>query len=225
MLRSALASISISLLAATATAGGSPPSPARVAELELELQLARSRSVYLRIDPARRTLEVRSRGLVLASVPLTGIEMVASRPIFATTSDELSPALPAVWTVTETCSSRHREVIAPEELRPYSNDDEDEPPAPRGTPGPRPTATPIPQPPVSYRATLDNGWDLWITDRLPGTSLVARFAEAVRDGWRRMLGRATELPPAVAVAMSVDDARAIHHIVQEGTKILVAAPE
>ena len=223
MHRSALACISISLAALGARAGDVPPDPARVAALELEAGLAKRPFVYLVLDPQRRVLEIKARGAVLDTVQLTGIEIVSQQPLL-TRDLPGRPPIPAVWTVKNGPGDTDREVVAPKELRPAPKDDEEEAePTPAETPtGPSPTPTPVPVPPSSYRSRLANGWDLWITDRLPPQSAVGTFLAAVRDGWRRLRGLGEDHPPAVTLAMADDDARRIHHLMRTGTAILVA---
>ncbi len=224
MCRSALASICTSLLATAALAGDVPPDPARVATLELEVSLAKKPLVYLVLDPPRRTLEVRSRGLVLDSVPITGIEVVSQGPLLGSAASGEVRA-PALWTIVSGAGDTDREVIAPAELKPIppGGEEEEEEPAARPSASPTPTSTPIPEPPVSYRARLDTGWDVWVCTELPPDGVWQRFVAAVRDGWERLRGGGEDHPSAVAVAMHPDDARRLHHLMRTGTTILVAA--
>jgi hypothetical protein len=223
---SALASFSISLAAALAFGGDGPLDPARVATVEIEAKLARQPSIYLVLDPPRRVFEVRARGIVLDSIVLSGIETVTQRPLFGGVLPTL-PQVPGEWSVEDGPGDTDREVISPTTLRPYSSDDEDEPaspsPAPPGTRGPAPTPTPVPEAPASYRTRLDNGWDLWITDRLPPTGMLQRYVAAVRDGWDRLRGLGRSYRPAVMLAVSSQDARRLHHLMRKGMVILVAA--
>jgi hypothetical protein len=76
---------------------------------------------------------------------------------------------------------------------------------------------------VSYRVQLENGWDLWITDRLPRQGLLRLVGAAFRDGWNRWRGRGLNLPPAVTLVMAPEDARRVHHLFRTGTAILVTA--
>ena len=224
---SALASFSTSIVAvAAAVAGDAPLDPARVASVELEAQLARQPNVYLVLDPPRRMLEVKSRGVVLDAIPLTGIEIVSQQPLFRSAAPE-GPALPALWSVDEGPGDTDREVISPASLRPYSSEEEEEEPAatpsPAGTRGPAPTPTPVPEPPSSYRSRLNSGWDLWVTDELPPTGLWDRYWAAVREGWARLRGDAREYRPAIMVALARPDARRIHHLMRKGMSIVIAA--
>jgi hypothetical protein len=221
---SALACFSISV-AALALGGDAPLDPARVLTGELEAKLAKQPNIYLVIDPPRRVLEVRARGVVLDTIQLSGIETVSQKPFYSHEAPELPP-VPGVWSVDEGPGDTDREVISPTTLRPYSADDEEEPtpePTPVGTRGPSPTPTPVPEAPSSYRARLANGWDLWVTDRLPPTSLLGRYWSAVRDGWERLRGVGHTYRPAVMLAVATDDARRLHHLLRKGTAVLVAA--
>jgi hypothetical protein len=227
MRQSALASISTSALAvAAALAGDGPLDPARVVSLELEAQVARKPSVYLVLDPPRRVLEVKARGVVLDSLPLAGIEIVSQQPLFRMSAPE-GPSLPALWTVDEGPGDTDREVIAPATLRPYSTgDDEEEPPAaptPAGARAPAATPTPVPEPPVRYRSRLSSGWDLLVTDTLPPNGLWERYWAAVRDGLARMRGEAADHRPAIALAVARADAQRLHHLMRKGMTLLVAA--
>ena len=161
MRRSALAFISISLAAVCARAGDVPPEPTRVAALEMEAGLARKPLIYLFLDPQRRVLEIKSRGTVLDTVPLTGIEVVSQQPVMR--RDILShPPFPAVWTIQQGAGDSDREVIAPTELKPapkMGEEEEDQaPPAASGAAqAPTPTPTPAVGPPASYRAGPNAG--------------------------------------------------------------------
>ena len=168
MRRSALAYICISLTAAAVRAGDIPLDPARVATLELEAGLASRPAIYLLLDPQRRVLEIKARGAVLDTVPLPGIEVMSQQSLLSR-HPATNPPIPTVWTVKYGPGDTDREVVAPEKLVPAPKDDEDQDVEPTPPPGatPTPTPTPIPLPATSYRTRLTNGWDLWITDRLP----------------------------------------------------------
>jgi hypothetical protein len=195
----------------------------------MEAELAASPSVYLVVDPARRVLEIKARTVILDRVPIDGIEVVAYRPFFSSLSAPM-PELPAIWAVKGGPGDTDREIIAPPELKPYSSGDEEEAedptamPTPRPT-GPAPTPTPIPEPPVEYRAHMENGWDVLITDSLPPQTLTARFTAAVRDGLRRIRGEGPSPAPALALAMAAEDARRLHHLMRTGTNILLVAAQ
>lgn len=223
MRRSATASTCISFLAAAlAAAGDEPLERSRVAALELEAKIAQTPAVYLLLDPSRRILEVRSRGTVLDAITLEGVEIVSQQHLLARRRVEPMP-FPAVWLIKAGPGDTDREVVAPTTLRPApkeGEEDEPEPSKPAATPPPTPT--PIPEPPPSYRAQLDNGYDLWITDQAPPESLWERLRAAVHDGWDRLRGFAQDLPPAIALEMKPEDARRLKHLVKGGTVILLA---
>lgn len=222
---SALASFSTSVaLAALARAGDAPLDPARVTTAELEAELARKPALYLVLDPPRRVLEVKARGVVLDTVPLSGVEIVSQQPFFRL-SAPATPALPAIWLVDEGPGDTDREVIAPASLRPYSSEEEEAepPPAPAGGGGPAATPTPVPEPPSSYRSRLSSGWDLWITGSLPSSGLWDRYWAAVREGWARLRGEAVTHRPAITVAAASGDAQRLHHLMRKGTPLLIAA--
>lgn len=196
----------------------------------MEARLAQTPSIYLVVDVVRRVVDIKARAVLLDRIVLHGVEVLTHRPFFSA-RHAAAVEVPTVWTMTSGPGDTDREVIAPAVLRPYSSGDEEdekEPipatPTPRAA-GPPPTPTPVPEPPVSYRAHLDNGWDLLVTDQLPPQGLAARFAAAVRDGWRRLRGEEAAPPPALALAMAPEDAQRLHHLARSGMKILlVAAP-
>ena len=221
MHRSALACISISLAAATVTAGEITPAPSTVAALQLEASLAKKPDVYLLLDPERRVLEIRARGTVLDTVHLTGIEVVSQQPIIGRHLPA-HPPIPAIWTVDDSSFDASRIVETPTDLKPAPKSDKqyDE----EAAPDTEPTATPTPPPqaPISYRSRLDNGWDLWVTDELPGQSRWQTLLAAVRDGWRRLRGHGQNHIPAITLAMSGPDAQRLYHLLRNGMPILVA---
>ncbi len=212
-------------MAASALAADAPARVAQVAAVELEVLLAQRPEVYLVLNPTSRTLEVKVRGIALDRVPLAGIEMIVHAPLLGGTAPSPLP-VPAIWRVVNGPGDTDREYIAPTELRPYNPDGYDDPQP--GTPPPRPgapapTATPLPEPPASYRAQLDNGFDLWVTTALPPQGFLARASAAVRDGWQRLRGRGSHLPPAITLAMAREDAVRLHHLMRSNMAILVLA--
>ena len=218
----ARAFICTSLVAAGVAAAGEPPlNEGGVSALEMEARLARTPDVYLVLDAPRRVLEIRARGLVLDSVRLSGIEMVDQHPLFGRGSTS-TLKLPAEFTIETGARDTSREVIAPDKLVPAPKDDSDAPETgAQGTPAPEPTPTPVPEPPASYRVRLDNGWDLWITDVLPGETRWARYVAAVKDGFLRLTGRARSYPSALTLSMSREDTKRLHHLLTKGTVLLV----
>jgi hypothetical protein len=195
-----------------------------VASREVELSVARRADVYLILSPAERVLEVRARGVTLDRIPLVGIELISQQRFFGRSLPS-APSVPAQWVVRQGPGDLDREVIAPEVLRPMPAEDEEEPEAPASLPvaGPTPSPTPTVEPPVSYRVQLENGWDLWVTDRLPRQGFFSVLGAALRDGWRRWRGRGVDVPPAVTLLMAADDARRVHHLFRTGSAIIVTA--
>jgi hypothetical protein len=224
MSRLALAYTFTSLALARLVCGGEPvPDPGTVAGLELEAKLAKKPAVYLVLDPARRVLEVRARATVLDTVKLTGLE-IASQQSLLRRSLPQSPAIPALWAVKMGPGDLDREVIAPSELRPIPKDDEEpveEAQPVAGTPGPTPSPTPNREPPASYRANLENGWDLWVVEQLPAQTRFGLFLEAIRDGWNRLRGESADFAPSITLAMERADALRVHHLLHSGMAILV----
>lgn len=220
--QSVLAFISTSALLAAAAvwAGDGPPDAGFVAARELEVELARQPAIYLRLDPQRRILEIRARGITLDRVSLAGIELVSQQALLRP-SLPASPQIPALWRIKQGPGDTDREVIAPIELRPMPKEGEEEATAPNAATAPQPTATPIPEPPVSYRAQLENGWDLWVTGELPPQGGLRSIIAAIMDGWSRLRGEIVDVPPAITLAMNGDDARRIHHLLRTGMPILV----
>lgn len=218
---SALACISISLAAATVRAGAMAPEPARVAALQMEASLASKPDVYLLLDPERRVLEIKARGTVLDSVRLAGIEVISQQPILGRRLPS-HPPIPAIWTVEDSSFDASRTVEAPTDLKPAPKKDKDYDEDAAPDPGPTATPTPTPEAPTSYRSRLDNGWDLWVTDQLPPQTRWQTLLAAVRDGWRRLHGRAQNHIPAITLAMTTADAQRIHHLLRTGMPILVA---
>jgi hypothetical protein len=222
--RLALASFSTSLLlgALAAPVGGAEPDRAlRLRLAELESALARKPLPYLVLDPAGLRLTVKSRGLILATVPLQAIQRLAFRPLFGGAQ---APSLlaPTVWTVTQGPGDTDRDTIAPTTLKPYSEEEEMKEP----TPAPPPGATPTPKPgdrdkPSTYRVGLDNGWQLFLVGETPRLGWFRRFAAAVQDGWQRLQGMEPKHPPLVALVLDAESARGLHHLFRSGTEILV----
>lgn len=220
------ASSSTSLLAALAlaaplSAAGLAPET-RLQLAELETALARKPAPYLVLEPVAPRLLVKSRGLVLSTVPVREIRRLAFQPLFG---GEEPPALvaPTVWTVTQGPGDTDRETIAPTTLKPYSEEEEMAEP----TPAPAPGATPTPKPedrdkPSSYRVALDNGWQLFLVNEPPRLGWFRRVGAAVRDGWQRLLGEEPSHPPLVALVVDPEEARGLHHLFRTGTEILVA---
>ncbi len=209
------------VVASVATAGEPTLTEGGVSVLELEAGLARRPDVYLVLDAPMRVLEIKARGVVLDTVKLTGIEMVDQHALFGPGSTS-TLKLPAEFTIETGARDASREVIAPDKLVPAPKDDEESPASgAQSTPAPDPTPTPVPEPPVSYRVRLDNGWDLWITDALPGETRWARYVAAVKDGFLRLTGHARSYPSALTLSMSRENTKRLHHLLTKGTVLLV----
>lgn len=233
--RSARASFSTSALAALALAFAGTPAGADASELpplaelrivEYETALAKGKGIYLVLDPTAKRLTVKSRGLALDAVELDEIALLEFRPLFSKGSaPEL--AAPMVWKITEGPGDADRETIAPPELRPYSEEEEEVPePAPTsngasGAPAPVKKKPEENEKPASYRVGLDNGWQLYITSQKPGGSFFRRLAASVQDGWSRLKGKEPNHPPLVALVMSAPSGQRLHHLFRSGTEILV----
>jgi hypothetical protein len=190
---------------------------------ELEHELAAEKDVYLLLDPAAARLAVKARGLELAAVELREVSRLVFAPLLGDAEPPPLPA-PAIWTVVEGPGDTDRETIAPTTLRPYSEEEEREEPA---------TTTPAKPAPgdadadpdaarTDYRVQLDVGWQLLVTAEPPRLRWFDRFGAAVLDGWLRLRGREPSHPPLVALVVSPEDARLLHHLFRAGTRILVA---
>ena len=75
--------------------------------------------------------------------------------------------------------------------------------------------------PSSYRATLDNGWQLYVTADAPQSSFFRRLVAAVRDGWQRLRGKEPQHPPLITLVVAPAAAQRLHHLIRSGTEILV----
>lgn len=186
---------------------------------ELEAELAKTPELYLVLDPAAKRLELRSRGIGLVEVPLIEVSVLVFRPLFGGGAVP-TLAAPAVWEVSEGPGDTDRETIAPTTLRPYSQEDEMEEPAPAGSA----PADDEPVEPSSYRVALDGPWQLLLVERAPSLGWFRRFFAAVGDGWLRLRGQEPRHPPLVALVVAPEDARRLHHLFRSGRKILVAPP-
>ena len=188
---------------------------------EMEAAIVRGTGLYILLDAGRSVLEVRSRGLVLDSVPLLGVEFLNHSPIVGGGRGEV-PALPVTWVVRAEAGDFEREVIAPEALRPYVPEDQrtalDEARNPKVIASHDEAAAP----PSTYEVHLTNGWSLEILDQTPRTGFFARYAAAVREGWQRLRGQKRAHPPMLAVAMKGDDAQRIHHVFRADLPLIIA---
>jgi hypothetical protein len=212
--------------AARAAEGASAMPPLAALRIaEFETALAKGKGIYLVLDPRAGRLTVKSRGLTLDSVEIGELALLEFRPLlFKGDAPEL--IAPTVWKITEGPGDSDRETIAPPELRPYSEEEEPEPepappPAGGGAPAPAKKKPEEMEKPSSYRVSLDNGWQLFITPEAPRGSFFRRLGAAVKDGWLRFKGRTTEHPPLVALVMPAPSGQRLHHLFRTGTEILV----
>jgi hypothetical protein len=221
-----LLALAIAAGAPAATPAGTPDSAAlvRLRAVEFETALAREPKIYLVLDPSARHLDIKSRAMILERVEIEALGLLEFEPLFSKAeSPELSA--PTVWKVTQGPGDTDRETIAPVELRPYSEEEEKVEPAPAApaggaaAPAPKkPDETTIPS---SYRATLDNGWQLYVTGEAPQSTFFRRFVASVRDGWKRLRGEEPEHPPLITLVVAPAAAQRLHHLFRSGTEILV----
>ncbi|MEO7795251.1 MAG: hypothetical protein ABIV06_10800 [Thermoanaerobaculia bacterium] len=207
-------------------AGSGPDRPAlaRLRTIEFETALAREPKLYLVLDPNAKHLDIKSRAMLLERVELQALLLLEFQPLFSKArSPELSA--PTLWKVTQGPGDTDRETIAPVELRPYSEEEEKEEPAAPAVAGAppapakkKPDETAIP---TSYRASLDNGWQLYVTDEAPQSSFLRRFSASVRDGWKRLRGEEPLHPPLITLIVAPAAAQRLHHLFRSGTEILV----
>ncbi len=195
----------------------------RLRTAEFETALAREPKIYLVLDPAAKHLDIKSRAMVLERVELADLLLLEFEPLFSkATSPELSA--PTLWKVTQGPGDTDRETIAPVELRPYSEEEEKVEPAPAGGTAPAAPAkkkgdeTAIP---TSYRALLDNGWQLYVTADAPQSTFFRRLVASVRDGWQRLRGEEPQHPSLITLVVAPAAAQRLHHLFRSGTEILV----
>jgi hypothetical protein len=210
-------------LAGAAPAGAADLPP--LAELriaEYETALAKGKGIYLILDPARKTLTVKSRGLELSEVTFDEIALLEFRPLWSGGA-KLKLPTPTVWKITEGPGDADRETIAPPSLRPYSEEEEApaEPAATTTSSAPAKKKPDEVERPSTYRVGLDNGWQLYITPESPGGGFFRRLAASVQDGWLRLKGKEPKHPPLVALVMPAERAQSLHHLFRTGNEILV----
>jgi len=179
------------------------------------------------LDGAEARLSIQVRALELDVVPLLETSRLVFRPLFGEAS---APPLttPAIWRVVEGPGDSDRETIAPTTLRPYSDDEEDvEPSSPSTAPegGQDDVEKAKARRETSYRVPLDNGWQLFVTDRKPEFGWFRRFTAAVVDGWQRLRGSEPSHPPLIVLVVAPEDGRRLHHVFRTGTPILVRGLE
>lgn len=194
------------------------PPLARLKASEYEAVLAKDPKLYLVLDPAGKALDIRARAMVLERVPLTDLLLLEFEPLFSK-SDAPELGAPAVWKVIEGPGDTDRETIAPVELRPYSEEEEKVEPTTPGAPAKKkPDEVPIP---TSYRITVDNGWQIYVTADPPQSSFFRRLVASVRDGWQRLKGEEPSHPPLITFVVTPAAAQRLHHLFRSGTEILV----
>lgn len=220
----ALGSICTSgLLLAAAALAAQPAAPATATATaqtlaQLELALARQEQLYLLIDPPRGVVEIRARGMALDRVPLTGFALLGFHPLRGAGAGE-AVSLPGRWTVVEEAAAPHRKLIAPSDLTPFPKDgDESE----SSQPSPAAAEELAPPPPSAYRVGLDGGWALELAQTLPAEGFWARWNQALNHGWQNLRGHPPATPNLVALALDVESARRLHHLLLPGTTLLVA---
>lgn len=216
----ALAFTSTSVVAASA-----PDLPAPPAEraLEMELALAEKRDLYLVLHLAERRLEIKARGLVLDTVALTDAALIHYTPPGAAATP-VDVELPALRSVVEPDARAVRKVVTATELVPYPGDDaaESAPTAPEESTSHSPRGgQPDPEPPASYRAGLDGGWEVWIDQDSVGPALGERLRRVLVDRWRSVGGEPAAERVILGLAMPPEDGRRLHHLLDEGAILLV----
>lgn len=199
--------------------GKEPPPPKSF--VEAELATAQTIDLYLVLRPKAKTMEIRSRGITLATVPLEHVELLRYRAPRGSRSEPA--AMPLYhWTVAEDPEATHRKVIAPAELRPYSEEESAEEEQSAQLPvatAPAGAAAPLPTPPADYKIALDLGWQLWVTGKAPDTDLASRLKYALAEGWGRLRGKQPETQDRVVLVAPAEAAQRMHHLFRAGTRI------
>lgn len=222
------------LLAAAPAVGGLAPGALAVAPadgeprwlaLKLEAELAARPDLYLvlRVEPPE--LEVRARGMTLERVPLRGLAFLVSRPAWGR-PPQAPPALPAVWVIGQPPPGAVRRQIEPESLAPF-----DPEALARAIAEPVPEAALAAEPPASYRVVLrpetpsgdEQTWTLEVTAQPPDASSWTRPFRLLADGWRRLSGASPPPPRVLSLTLDPEAARALHHLMQEDTRLLLLA--
>lgn len=191
-----------------------------------EGDLARRTDLYLVVDRAASTLEIKARGLVLEAVPLTAASFLGYQP--ARGEGALpAVALPAIWTVSEAPPAPHRTRIAPETLTEEGVESVAAlAPAASGAPAMAASGTPTvttaaPEPPDAYDVPLEGGWTLAVGASADPPGRLARWEQAFSDGWLTLRGRPPERPPRLALGLDPVAARGLHHLFRPGLRVLV----
>jgi hypothetical protein len=219
-----LAVVGLALLAAAAAAvlvmavARRPAAPPSVVEalprLEAEVEAAKGTGLYLVLDPEGKGLAVKARGKTLDTAPLVDVRVELHRP-----AGELREGSAiGLWTVEVEPEGEYRLVIAPQELRPYQEEEETEAPA---------TGTPpevLPDPPSSYTVGLDSGWELVVVQELPPDTAWSRFRQALAEGWARarQWRRPLRRPDRLLLLTTPEQGSRLHHLFRKGTPIVLA---
>lgn len=212
--------LALALLSAATLGGTELPPLAALKVAEFETALAKDHGIYLVLDPAKRLLEIKSRGLDLDRIVLDELLVLEFRPLFAS-GDAPRLEAPAVWKIAVGPGDADRETIAPPELRPYSEEAEEEEPAAPAAGDAAKKPDDEERLPSSYRVGLDNGWQLYITSEVPRAGFFRRLGAAAHDGWLRLRGDEPSHPRLVALVMPPDEGQRLHHLFRTGTEILV----
>jgi hypothetical protein len=209
--RWALAFFFTSALAAGAAPGEASTTGARAAEMEAGL--ATKREVYLVVGVTPATLAIRVRGVTLEELPIASVAAHEWRRL--SEPSEVEPlVLPRVLVTAATISLVDRKVVAPDTLKPWSDEAE------TGRPATGDEARPAP--PASYDVPLEGGWILEIRQEGPSHSATRRFLAAMADGWARVAGRGHgERRTAIRFVMEEAAAVRLHHLFKKGTAILL----
>jgi hypothetical protein len=200
--------------------GGSSAQRAQRLPGELELELARTRQLYLVVDVTAATLSLKARGMVLDQVRLLATAIAAAQPAMGRQSwPELE--LPMLWRVSEPPAVEWRRLVAPAELRRYSESPAEAAPA-ATTPAPA-RAVSVPELPAHYTMSVDSGWQVMVSDRA-GTAFRQHMLEAAGSSLQRLTGQDQPVrPPRLVLVMAPDDARRLLHVFQSGLPILIAS--
>jgi hypothetical protein len=210
--RGAAAALVLGLLLGPAAPCPAATAPDAEALLQLEIAASRKPDLYLVVDREGTSLAIRARGFTLREVPLQGIAFLFYEPM---RGGAAAADVPGGWTVVEEPDATHRRRISPDELRPFPGENGVEQ-APSTS-----QAAELPPPPPTYRVGLDGGWELLVTQQLPGTGWWSRLGRALADGWLRVVRRLPARPNLLVLAASPEDAQRLHHVFREGTRVLL----
>lgn len=186
-----------------------------------EIELARSPEVYLVIEPATCTLQVKARGVLLQSMPLRRVAALGYRRTF-----ERAPLpvleLPRLFEVTEEAAGGERPIVSPPALVSLRDGVE-------SSAAPLPEEVEKPAAPASYQVAMGAEWRLRVEDGTSSLGLPAALGATLAEGWRRLAAlRISQPPPAgppfrLALDLDPEDARNLHHLLVPGTRMLLLA--